>query len=226
MGSLQLQLRQVHNCLAVLTRLARTSLSQGRCDALMLSSSTIHLARLRVREKSSSLVHLVSLNLKDTSPCYHHLVISTDTSAGYHHLVTHVSQLCEFDRHITMWYGWHARSLTRQAPYSKVSSCSPKRRLWKAEPTFQHAFPGEVLFRGVSNVFGRLKRWKGLPLETHAEMWVRPSTIVVWEGWSQSVQDGRMSAKHLQKECFHADCEVWEAPDVLTMVKVLSEWYL
>jgi hypothetical protein len=22
----------------------------------------------------------------------------------------------------------------------------PKRRLWKAEPTFQHAFPGEALF--------------------------------------------------------------------------------
>ncbi len=53
-------------------------------------------------------------------------ILERYTSAGYHHLVTHVSQLCEFDRHITMWYGWHARSLTRQNPYSKVSSCAPQ----------------------------------------------------------------------------------------------------
>ena len=30
----------------------------------------------------------------------------------------------------------------------------PKRRLWKAEPTFPNAFPGEALFKGVSTRFG------------------------------------------------------------------------
>jgi hypothetical protein len=39
----------------------------------------------------------------------------------------------------------------------------PKRRFGKAEQTFQNAFPGEALFKGVSTDFGRQNVEKCFP---------------------------------------------------------------
>ena len=101
----------------------------------------------------------LKLSSTATSACYYHLVSSTDTSACHHHVLSLTDTSACYHHVVTQNF------------------TPPKRRFWKAEPTFPNV-SSKHFSRAWELDFGyeSLKSaWR-----THSKRLARPSNIFVW----------------------------------------------